>query len=125
MVDFIGQRSNRRFKSIDIDQRVIRRTADFILSENRICAARGRLAGLAASGDAMALFLYHCPNTSLQVQGFVEDDDADNKGRREIYCGEDCPACGKLHFVNPTSGKVLGVRPTGTAGKAVNSGRMS
>jgi len=41
----------------------------------------------------MVVLVYHCPSTSLQVQGCFEDADADKKEMREIYCVEDCPAC--------------------------------
>jgi hypothetical protein len=41
----------------------------------------------------MALFLYRCPNTGLRVQGCVEDANTDVNETREIYRGEDCPAC--------------------------------
>ena len=57
----------------------------------------------------MGLFLYRCPNTGLLVQGYVEDADSDADETREIYRGEDCPACNGVHYVNPKTGKVLGV----------------
>src|SRR5271169_3877502 len=57
----------------------------------------------------MVLFLYRCPNTGLRVQGYVEDADTNVNETREIYRGEDCPACKGLHYVNLKTGKVLGV----------------
>ena len=57
----------------------------------------------------MTLFLYRCPNTGLRVQGYVEDADTNVNETREIYRGEDCPACKGLHYVNLKTGKVLGV----------------
>jgi hypothetical protein len=56
----------------------------------------------------MASLLYRCPNTGLQVQGWL-DDTPDTELGKESYQGERCPACGKLHFVNAKSGKILGV----------------
>jgi len=53
----------------------------------------------------MPPFVYRCPNTALQVQGWFEDTDADND--KEIYQGENCPACSKIHFVDPKTGKIL------------------
>jgi hypothetical protein len=53
----------------------------------------------------MPPFLYRCPNTSLQVQGFVAEevpDDADS------YKSVTCLACLQVHYVNPITGKVLG-----------------
>jgi hypothetical protein len=54
----------------------------------------------------MAAFLYRCPATGFQVQGWVHDDEPDDG--RETYEGVHCPACQRLHFANPKTGKVLG-----------------
>jgi hypothetical protein len=52
----------------------------------------------------MVPFLYRCPNTGKSVQSFsaeeVEDDNT--------YTSVTCLACRQLHYVNPTTGKVLG-----------------
>jgi hypothetical protein len=54
----------------------------------------------------MAAFLYRCPNTGLNVQGWVADDPAERgTGTYESFT---CTACLQLHAVNPATGKVLG-----------------
>jgi hypothetical protein len=55
----------------------------------------------------MTPFFYRCPNTGVQLQGWAADDGAENA--KEIYEGNHCPVCDKLHFVNPQTGKVLGI----------------
>jgi hypothetical protein len=54
----------------------------------------------------MAAFLYRCPNTGLNVQGWVADDPAERG--EEIYESVTCTACTRLHLVNPATGRVLG-----------------
>jgi predicted RNA-binding Zn-ribbon protein involved in translation (DUF1610 family) len=53
----------------------------------------------------MAHFVFTCPATSMNVQHLLEDGQAapDNE-----YEGITCPACGKLHFVNRKTGRLLG-----------------
>jgi hypothetical protein len=53
----------------------------------------------------MAAFLYRCPSTGKTVQGFIAEDVSDNPNTYESMT---CLACGGFHFVNPTTGKVLG-----------------
>jgi hypothetical protein len=55
--------------------------------------------------DNMATFLYHCPNTGLQVEGWIADDP--EKGEL-FYAAVACTACGNVHLVNPENGNVLG-----------------
>ena len=50
----------------------------------------------------MAPFLYRCPNTGLNVQGFTADDPTDS------FEAVTCLACTRVHVVNPRTGKVLG-----------------
>lgn len=51
----------------------------------------------------MPPFLYRCPNTGDTVQSFVaEEVDPD------VYQQITCIICQQVHFVNPTTGKVLG-----------------
>jgi hypothetical protein len=47
-------------------------------------------------------FVYRCPATGLKVQGHVVDDLIDT-----TYEAVTCTACGRVHLVNPKSGKVL------------------
>jgi hypothetical protein len=51
----------------------------------------------------MPPFLYRCPNTGQTVQGFAAEEISE-----DAYEGMTCLACRQLHFVNPTTGKVLG-----------------
>jgi hypothetical protein len=60
------------------------------------------LAVFGASG-LMAPFLYNCPNTRQTVQGFTADEVPS-----DAYESVTCLACQRLHFVNPSTGKVLG-----------------
>jgi hypothetical protein len=52
----------------------------------------------------MASFVYRCPNTSLNAQGWL----ADEPPASEIFDALTCVACRQVHFVNPRTGKVLG-----------------
>jgi hypothetical protein len=54
----------------------------------------------------MATFLYRCPTTGLQVQGWSAADPTE--GDDDIYETVTCLACAKVHLVNPKTGKVLG-----------------
>jgi hypothetical protein len=51
----------------------------------------------------MPTFLYRCPTTRQIVQGFTTEEVGG-----ETYESITCLACRQLHFVNPTTGKVLG-----------------
>jgi hypothetical protein len=48
-------------------------------------------------------FLYRCPNTCQTVQGFTAEEVA-----IDAYEAITCLACRQNHFVNATTGKVLG-----------------
>jgi DNA-directed RNA polymerase subunit RPC12/RpoP len=52
---------------------------------------------------SMIAFVYRCPRTGLKVQGHVADDLIEV----EAYEAVTCTACGRVHLVNPKSGKVL------------------
>jgi hypothetical protein len=51
----------------------------------------------------MTPFLYRCPNTGQTVQGFSAEELPE-----DTYESIPCLACRLLHFVNTTTGKVLG-----------------
>ena len=51
----------------------------------------------------MIAFIYRCPRTGQQVQGWAADHLADG----EIYEPVSCIACGRIYLVSPKSGKVL------------------
>jgi hypothetical protein len=53
----------------------------------------------------MPLFLYRCPNTGRQVQGFSADDvSVDTRTYEPVFC----ILCGRFHAVNPATGAVIG-----------------
>jgi hypothetical protein len=54
----------------------------------------------------MPPFLYRCPITGSNVQGFVADDPT--AGDYETFEPVTCLACTQLHYVNPKTGKILG-----------------
>lgn len=51
----------------------------------------------------MATFLYQCPFTRRNVQGWAADDTVSDD--RETFVPVTCLACGTLHLVNPKTGK--------------------
>jgi hypothetical protein len=57
----------------------------------------------------MAHILFRCPHTGLKVQHWLEDATLpdDEKSRYEAI---NCPACARPHFVNRSTGKLLGDR---------------
>ena len=56
----------------------------------------------------MATFLYRCPTTRLRVQGWVVD--GPTWPGKQSYEAVNCPACGGVHLVNPTTGKTAADR---------------
>ena len=54
----------------------------------------------------MAPFIYRCPVTGMNVQGFAADDATE--GEAETYESIVCLACTRLHLVNPRTGRVIG-----------------
>jgi hypothetical protein len=54
----------------------------------------------------MAPFLYRCPATGLNVQGWLADDPSgDNE---EVYETVTFLACTRVHLINRSTGKVVG-----------------
>jgi len=51
----------------------------------------------------MGTFLYQCAATGQKVQGWIADDGPEC----DTYRTFTCIACGRMHFVNPSTGKVL------------------
>ncbi len=51
----------------------------------------------------MRTFLYRCPFKSLNVQGWIEDREADGKE----FVPQDCLACGRVHLVSPATGELM------------------
>jgi hypothetical protein len=54
----------------------------------------------------MPAFLYRCPNTNLNIQGWIADDPDD--GDDNSYEAVTCLACRAVHIVNPKTGKLVG-----------------
>jgi hypothetical protein len=52
----------------------------------------------------MARFVFTCPATSMNVQHWLDDDDASENRYDSITC----PACTRLHFLNRKTGRLLG-----------------
>jgi len=53
----------------------------------------------------MATFVYRCPSTGLNVQGWAADDPSENNG--SPYRTVTCVMCQRVHVVNPSTGKLL------------------
>ena len=54
----------------------------------------------------MAPFLYRCPATGFNVQGWIADDP--REGDDATYVAVTCLACTRVHLVNPKTGEVIG-----------------
>jgi hypothetical protein len=52
----------------------------------------------------MPTFVFRCPNKNVRVQGWTADDPSDDT----TFGPVECVACRQLHYVNPTTGRVLG-----------------
>jgi len=50
-------------------------------------------------------FIYRCPNTGLQVQGWSSDEVPPADDQR--YETVTCTACGRIHLVSPSTGRVV------------------
>ena len=55
-------------------------------------------------------FLYRCPVTGYNVQGFVADNPAEKNGQidQQVYEPVTCVVCRRIHLVDPKTGKVAG-----------------
>ena len=54
----------------------------------------------------MAAFVYRCPTTGQNVQGwFADDEPADDS---DTYESVKCLACTRVHLINRSTGKALG-----------------
>jgi len=49
----------------------------------------------------MGTFLYRCPKTGFNIQGWVADAPAEGGA----YVSVACPLCNLVHLVNPQTGK--------------------
>jgi hypothetical protein len=55
----------------------------------------------------MGHLVFKCPRTGMNVQHWLADEPAPDD-RHSSYESVACQACGGLHFVNRSSGKLLG-----------------
>jgi hypothetical protein len=51
-------------------------------------------------------YIYKCPTTGLDIQG-MRDDGATPTGTTRRFELVHCPACGRPHIVEPTTGRLL------------------
>jgi hypothetical protein len=56
----------------------------------------------------MKHIIFRCPATGLNVQWSAEEIEPEDETRLSPYQAVHCPACTKLHFVNLSTGKLLG-----------------
>jgi len=61
----------------------------------------------AADNPKMPPVLFKCPTTGQNVQWSAEETSGE-KGPSVTYKSIPCPACTRLHFMNPSTGKLLG-----------------
>jgi hypothetical protein len=52
--------------------------------------------------SSMVMFLFRCPATGYRLQGWVDDNPENDI---EAYQPVTCLACGRVHLVNPKTGK--------------------
>ena len=58
----------------------------------------------------MPTFIYRCPNTGYQIQGFVADNGTE-RGANTFEAIE-CVLCKRVHLVNPETGDPWSVEDT-------------
>jgi len=54
----------------------------------------------------MGNLVFKCPRTDMNVQHWLDESESDDRERS--YEAVVCQACSRLHFVNRSSGKLLG-----------------
>ena len=62
----------------------------------------------------MANILFRFPRTGMNVSHWV-DDDAPGWEDPSYYDAVPCPACARLHFINRSTGKLLGDKQAAAA----------
>lgn len=53
----------------------------------------------------MTSVMFRCPNTGMNVQQWIEDQP---EPARDAFASIKCPACGRIHFINRLTHKLLG-----------------
>jgi hypothetical protein len=67
----------------------------------------------------MSTFLYRCPVTGYRVQGFIPDNPSHpTETNGHTFEPLTCAVCGRIHLVNPKSGKLLGDKDGESTGGA-------
>ena len=56
----------------------------------------------------MGAVLFTCPTTKMMVQYWLDDD---SDVPESEFRGHVCPACTRLHLINPKTGKLRGEKP--------------
>jgi hypothetical protein len=64
----------------------------------------------------MEPIMFRCPVTGLIVQCLAEEIQSEDEESIASYKSIRCPACTKLHFVNFSTGKLLGDSGSATLG---------
>jgi len=64
------------------------------------------LAAFVHAAYGMPPFVFRCPNTGLNVQGWVDDDPTERED--DAYEALHCTICTQVHLINPKTGRVLG-----------------
>jgi predicted RNA-binding Zn-ribbon protein involved in translation (DUF1610 family) len=59
----------------------------------------------ALDGVAMANIVFRCPKSGQLVQEWMDEESYSGK---DSYLPVNCPACGRTHFVNQATHKLLG-----------------
>jgi hypothetical protein len=52
--------------------------------------------------------LFRCPRTGANVQLRLDEEAVESMKPEDTHVSVGCPACATLHFVNSTTGKLLG-----------------
>jgi hypothetical protein len=55
----------------------------------------------------MLVFIFRCPDAGFRVQGWTSGDDESERAG-VVYEVVACLACGRLHLVDPKTGKTAG-----------------
>jgi hypothetical protein len=56
----------------------------------------------------MVYVTFKCPETSVQVQHWLGEDDDGDDAPDDAYEVVGCPACTNVHFINRKTGKLPG-----------------
>jgi hypothetical protein len=74
------------------------------LRRHKICVSSKPPAARRILFCAIGTFLFKCPNTTHSVQGWLDEGIYEDEN---TYHTIECAACGQVHLVSPTTGRVL------------------